>query len=116
MSTYRINGENSRQYADVLNVAALSKCLPVNQSLAVLNNEPWELIMTEHFDSAIGVFRKSNDLDSDPSDPLQRCASSGNFALRRALYFQRNLLNFQRDGTEIPAQYKTTTNVHELFP
>jgi hypothetical protein len=72
--------------------------------------------MTDHSDSAIDVSRRSSPLDSVPSDPLQRCTSSGTFALRRALYFQRNLLSFQRNGTESAALYRTTSNVCELFP
>lgn len=72
--------------------------------------------MTEHLDSAIDVSRKSSPLDPTPSDPLQHCATSGTFALRRALYFQRNLLSFQRNDTESAARYRTASNVHELFP
>jgi hypothetical protein len=72
--------------------------------------------MTEYFDSAIDVSRKSSPLDPIPSDPLQRSASAGTFALRRALYFQRNLLSFQRNDTESAALYRTASNVYELFP
>lgn len=67
--------------------------------------------MTEYSDS-----RRSSPLDPIPSDPQQRSPSSGSFALRRALYFQRNLLSFQRNGTESAALYRTASNVHELFP
>jgi hypothetical protein len=89
---------------------------PSCHSLAVLFNEPQELIMSEYFDSASEVSRKAIELDSDVGTPHQQHASAGTFELRRALYFQRNVLGFQANGTEAASLYKTATNVHELFP
>jgi hypothetical protein len=84
--------------------------------LATHFNKSLEQKMAEYFNSADEVISTKNNHNLNPSNPQQPCATAGTFALRRALYFQRNLLNFQSDGTEGPSLYKTTANIHELFP
>jgi hypothetical protein len=88
----------------------------LHQLLVASIHKQQELIMANYFESADGVFRIANNHNSDPSNPRQQCATAGTFALRRALYFQRNILSFQSEGTEGPYLYKTATEVHELFP
>lgn len=55
--------------------------------------------MTEHFDSVKGATPKSNRLDRDPAEIRQQYATSGSFALRRTLYFQRNNTGGMRPET-----------------
>lgn len=46
--------------------------------------------MAEHFDSVKGALPQSNGLDQNHTATRQQHATSGTFALRRTLYFQRN--------------------------
>lgn len=45
--------------------------------------------MAGNFDSAKVIFPNPNALDADLAETLKQYASTGNFALRRILYFQR---------------------------